>query len=350
MIKRSVVFLFFIWQTGVAVAGTVSGIPDLLGDNPSLTVPQAVLGRSCYSLEASYLDLDCNPAFLASEKKHLFRINLIGNDQLNVLNQYRLKIEDKNVVGVADSLLGQNTPLVGKAAASIWYQNDWWAVGYVPFRAGVAYLTTNSAFPQISVLAYKESEIFGKVGLYSSGDKHFQLGLQTRYVSRDYVYQQFDALDAFVDSSIVNIQHQSVLYLEPGLVYSWDDEWNPKIAWSLSNVPVIQSGTPVPGLITSDIGFSSDIAGWREMRSTIHLAVGSEYQDLFHRFSWSSIYHIDKIASASITFGIDQISLGVEGHWGPLVAGLSFRNEQVTASQWQAYNVSGFTFEVGLIL
>lgn len=326
-----------------------ASVPNLFNDNPSLTVPHMVLGRSCFSLQASKMDLNCNPAFMANEQKQQLRVNIIGNDRIRKMNDYRVMIDDKNEVGVADDLLAQRTPIVAKGAASAWYQNEWWAIGYVPIRTGVAYSVANPTFPRISVLGFRESEFFGKVGLLSSSNKRFAVGLQARYVKRDYIYQQFDAFEAFDNNNIIAINQHNILFLEPGFTYSWESSWNPTLAWSINNVALVHTGDPVYSEPLYDVGLSSNVGGWQDLRSAIHMTAGSRYKTFLHRFSWANTLNFDDVASTYLTMGMDQFALGFQGHFTLFTTGIGYKNEQISTNRWTSYNVSTYLFELGLV-
>lgn len=332
------------------IAGAnVSGVPNLFQDSPALTVPHIVQGRACYSLRASYLDLDCNPAQMATQEKRLFRANLIGNDELSTVNEYRKQLDDDDSTTVAESLLNQDSQLIAKAATSIWYQHDWWAIGIVPVRAGIAYLRRNAAYPEISVHAFKEMELFGKIGLYSSDDQNLKVGFQTRYLRREYVYQEFYALDALTDSSVVKLRHQDALYLEPGITYTWDAEWRPEFSAMLSNLAVYQRGSHMPMDPLIDFGFSSNFFQFKNFRSATHYTHDSDNSEYLRALSWSGIYDHSDLFSVQLTLGKDLFATGIEGHLGFLTLGAAYRNEQMAIDRWASQTVSSFTFEIGLV-
>ena len=339
--------LLCFWNAWAAAAAPA--VPNLFNDAPSLTVPQIVLGRSCYSLRASYLDLDCNPAFLAGEEKILFRANIVGNDRLNLVNNYRKQLNNDDTVGVAESLLQQNSQVIAKAASSFWYQHEWWAIGLVPVRAGVAYLRRNPAYPEISVNAYKELELFGKVGLFSSEDENLRVGLQTRYVNRDYIYQRFYALDAVTDPTLVKLRHQSALYLEPAMAYSWNAEWKPEVSWTVANLAVAQEGDHLPMQPIFDIGFSSNFLEIEGFRSTTHYAYNKNNPDMITALTWSGVYDYEDLFSTYLTLGKSLFGLGAEARWYALTFGVCYRTEQVLVDRWVAHTISSFTFDLGLV-
>jgi hypothetical protein len=345
-------FIFIILAFGsnaLAMKSDVEGTPNLFKDDPSLTIGHSVLGRACYSMQASYLDIDCNPAFLANQNKQIFRINLYGNDALGPLNKSYNEIKDHDRVSVAERLLNEKSMVIAKASSAIWYQQDWWAIGYVPVRAGAAYMSRNPSYPEEAVHAYKEYELFSKIGLFVSDNHNFQVGFQTRYLHRDYIYQKFYAFDALTDPNVIKIRHQTSFFLEPGLTYSWESEWQPMFAATVTNTPIYVEGDHLPFQPIIDMGVSARFPTWTQFRSSLHYTSGRPgYTELYQRFSWSGVYDFNDVASTYITLGTNQFGLGIDGHWGPIVTGLSYKTEKITLDNWTTTTVSRFTLELGL--
>lgn len=325
------------------------GIRNLFYDNSSLTLGHSILGNSCYSMRMGNLDLDCNPAFLSHSEKRQFRINLIGNDRLSKLNKYRQQLDDKDPVAMVDSLerAGHQTT---KAAASLWYQDDWWAVGFVPMRAGFTSYTRNPAYPRVSAQVFKELEIFGKVGLLSSDDNRFKVGVQTRYVRRDYIYQEFDVFDVITDRDLVDFKHEDILFVEPGVAYEWDSDWHPTLAATLMNVSVYRRGDTQDFKPLMDVGFGNTWAPVsKRFRSTTHYTHRTERANVFSRFSWSALYDFDDTATAMLTLGDNFVGLGLEGHIDSVVLGVGYKSEQISPDQWYTKQISTWLFQAGLV-
>lgn len=301
-------------------------------------------------MRASYLDLDCNPAFLADEDKTIFRANIIGNDKLWQLNKYRQQLGDNDGISVANDLLQQSKPMVAKATASLWYQHQWWAVGYIPFRAGLAYTKRNPAYPEISAQVFKESELFAKAGLFSSDDHNLRIGLQGRYVQRDYIYQQFDAFDALSDPSIVGIQHQSALYLEPGIVYSWKSNWDPAISGTYTNLPLFQKGDQLPVQPIFDVGFSSSFGDLcKNLHTTTHITTRPDVTDIYSRLTWGATYDFEEHAAVNVLLGKNQLGIGVDGHLDIFTMGISYKTEELEVDAWRAVTISTITLAAGVV-
>jgi len=334
---------------GAHAAQYVNGIPNLFNDSPSMTQGQDTLGRACYSLQASSLDLDCNPAFMADEQKTQLRINILGNDRLLQLNHYREQLNNNDQLSVANELLQQSDPLIAKASISVWFQHDWWAVGYVPFRAGFAFTQSNPAYPEISTQMYKESELFANAGLYSSDDNNFRVGLSGRYVQRNYVYQNFAVFDALADPSLVEIKHESALYLEPGVVYAWKTNWDPMFSWTYTNFPVFQTGDRLPIQPLFDFGFSSSLGDFSHaFHSALHYTSRPDAVDFFSRLSWGATYNFDERAAANLLLGTSQFGLGANGRLDFVDLGVSYKAERLQVEPGRMVTVSTLTVETGL--
>ena len=325
------------------------GIPNFQLEHPSNSLPEFILGPTCLSLMAGPMDLDCNPAFLASEKKRQFRADLSFNDKVKQVNEYREKVESGDSAGIADSILGNRDPNIAQATTSLWYQRDWFAVGYIPLRAGLATLVQNQAYPDISADVYKESEVFAKAGYQFPDDKHVRIGLQARYVQRDYFYKEFAAFDAASDPSLLAIEHQKILFLEPGVSYLFDGDWASALSGSVTNLPIYAEGsTPFQPVV--DIGFSTTPPfADGKFRTTTHITENPAIQDFFQMFRWGAIYDFETHASVSMSIAKDEFGVGVNGHIESLVLGVGYKTQQISSSDWDSSQVSTYLFEAGLV-
>jgi hypothetical protein len=331
--------------------GNDNGEGPFVREYPGLSLQQAILGPACLSLPASPLDLECNPAFLAKQEKRQLRISLVGSDQLPLVNEYRERLSTNDSIGIVNKVLNQREPLVARASAGVWYQQNWWALGFVPFRGGFASSMRNPAYPSISADIYKESELFGKVGLLTADDPNLQIGFQLRYVERTFFRRQFDLLDAIGDPAKLNIDRQRVLYLEPGLRYSFDgNSWDSTISGTLTQAGVFQDGRKSTFYPVLDLGFSTSppFAG-RKLRTTTHYSNHPDVPDLFSRFRWAAIYDFNNIATVSASIGKSVAGIALGGHIDSVVLALGWKTEDVTLDQWQAARVTTILFECGLV-
>jgi hypothetical protein len=324
------------------------GVPNYQLMRPSNTLTEMILGSTCISMPGSPLELSCNPAFLAAEEKRVFRLNVAGNDRLTKVNKYRGLLQNDDTIGIVDGLLQEKEPLLANATLSAWYQRNWWAVGVAPLRAGYASFYRNSAYPEISGSVFAEKEVFAKAGFKLPSDPNIRLGLQARYLHRDFFRRKFALLDAVTDNNLIRIEKQQVLYLEPGMSYAFNEKASNSISAMISNLAVYQSGSYQPVRPVFDIGFSSapDFADGR-LKTSTHFSNNPDIVDPFALFRAGAIYDFDDL-SVSVSFAKLDMGIGVSGHIDSLVLGLGYRTEEIAKDQWQNIQVSSWLFELGL--
>ncbi len=328
----------------------VSGVPNLRLRYPSLGLSQYILGSSCLSLRSGPMDLDCNPAYLAGADKTIFRASVAANNQVSTVNDYREQLDKGDSIGMVNSLLNQSGPMQAEATSAIWYQHDWWAVGYVPFSGGFASYVQNPAYPTVSADVFKESSLFAKAGFVSAGDENLQFGVQARYVERQFFHQQFDLLDVIGSPGSLQIQGQKVFYLEPGVNYQFDGNWESEVSATLTRVAIYQTGAQDPFSPVIDIGLTtSPPFADGHFRTTTHYSNSPEITDVLSRFTQGAIFDFGKVASVSASLGKSSVGLGVNGHYQSVELGVGWRSEDISPDQWNTVQVSTYIFEAGLV-
>ncbi len=338
--------LFLLIAPNQSAQASIQGVPSPLSNGPSLTLHQRNLDRSCFSLKAGPRDLDCNPAFLADSEKRILRFNLIGDNNVLKLDEYRDQVDRDDIIGAANDFLNDAEPVQAHASASVWYQNNWWAIGYVPVRASVSYLHRNPSYPEISAYGFQESEVFAKAGFLSTESKNIRVGVQARYVQRDFIYQKFYALDAALDPDIIELESNKALYIEPAFAFSWESDLEPTLSWVLTDLPIFQQGTEIRKHPTSDFGFSS-LTWLPNLRTTTHYH-RRQGTDFSRHLSWSAIYEFDETAAISVHTGRDISGIAFDGHISIFVAGISYRNEKFDVDSWNSSRIRSTTIELGL--
>ncbi len=352
---RALIASFILWtrlwvSSAFAASNTLYGVPNFHLMYPSNTLHEMVLGSTCLSLPGSPLELSCNPAFLATEEKRQVRANLALNDRVVEVNKYRLLLEEEDTFGLVNGLLKEKEPLIANAAISLWYQRDWWAIGVVPMRAGYASFFRNSAYPEIAGHVFAEREIFAKAGLSLASDPRVRLGLQARYNERDFFRKQFALLDAVTDNNLIRIEKQKALYLEPGLVYAFDDQARNTLSATVTNVAVYQSGSHQPVRPLFDLGFATapNFADGK-LKTSTHFTNNPEVNDPFQLFRAGVVYDFDQVASISGSIAKTELGLGVNGRIQSLILGVAYKTTEVYMDEWQSARVSTWLAELGLI-
>lgn len=333
-----------------AQAGPVPGIPNLFYDNPSLTLHHAVLGQACYSIHSGPLDLDCNPAFMAGERRQIFRLNIVANDKAGTVNTYRERLNDGSGPNIVGELTNEHDPVIAKAAGSAWYQYENWAFGVVPLRVGYAALSRNSAYPEISANVFKDLEVFGQAGWFVTDDRRFRFGLKGRYIHRDYVYQNFALFDALSNPALVSIRRLDVVYLDPGIVYTWDAAWEPTFSANVTNLPLFQNGATLPFRPSYEMGFSSKFFLFdHTFVSTTHFSGRPDIHDFFQRFTYSGFFEFEPHFNFTFSLGKNLFAAGVRGNLDSVILGIAYKTEQVSPDAWRSAQVSSIMFEAGLV-
>lgn len=351
--KKSFVFLFFAFVLGISVewpALAVQGLPNFSSEYPRTTINDFILGPVCLSLTGGPLDLSCNPAFLATETKRQFRMIGAANDHVAQLNDYRMKLRDDDATGIVNATLERREPRIARASSLIWYQRDWWALGFSPFRGGLATSVRNPAYPEMAAHVYSENEVFGKAGFIHADDPNLNIGLQLRFLQRDFFRREFALLDAVGNPALLKVEKQRILFLEPGLSYAFDSAWSSSISAALTQLPIIHDGDSPEFKPVIDIGFSTSPPFFgRRLRTSTHYNGSPDQSDIFARFRWGAVYDFDENASVSAMLGKSDFGVGASGRIDSVVVGLGWKSEEIKPDPWQNVRISTVIFEAGLV-
>ena len=332
-----------------AKADGLYGIPDFQTMHPGNTLQDMVLGSSCISMPSSPLELSCNPAMLAVETKRQVRFDVSANDKVGTVYNYSRYLGNNDTIGLVNGLLSEKEPLIANAATSAWYQRDNWAIGATPLRAGYASYYRNDAYPELAGSVYAEKEVFAKYGYQLPSDPALRLGVQTRYVERDYFNKSFDLLDAAIDNSVIAANHEKVLYVEPGVSYALNEKGSYLLSAMMSNLSVYRTGDVQSVRPVFDIGLmeAPEFAGGR-LKTSTHFSNNPDVANPWELFSQGVIYDFEKYVSLSGSLGAKTAGIGIQGHIDSLVLGLGYKSEQVDLDQWQTVRISTWLFETGL--
>lgn len=351
--KKCILFQFTALFLGVLVewpALAIQGLPNFSSENPRATINDFILGPVCLSLSGGPLDLSCNPAFLATETKRQFRMIGAANDHVAQLNEYRMKLRDDDASAIVNATLERREPRVARASSLIWYQRDWWAFGFSPFRGGLATSARNPAYPEMAAHVYSENEVFGKAGFIHKDDPNLNIGLQLRFLQRDFFRREFALLDAVGDRSLLKVEKQRILFFEPGVTYAFDNNWSSSISATLTQLPLIHDGDSFELKPVLDIGFSTSPPFFgRRLRTSTHYNGSPDQSDIFARFRWGAVYDFDKDASVSAMLGKSDFGVGASGRIDSVVLGLGWKSEEIKPDPWQNVRISTFILEAGLV-
>jgi hypothetical protein len=240
--------------------------------------------------------------------------------------------------------------LLAKAVGSVWFQHEWWAVGYTPLRVGLASFIRNPAYPEITAHIFKESEIFARAGFVATEEPNFHFGVELKYLDRDFFRNRFALLDARSAPDLLKIEKHRAFHVNPGISYDFEGAWASAVSLALTNVRVWQEGASIPFTPVLDVGFmtSPPFAGGK-LKTTTHFTNHPDIPDLFSRFRWAAIYDWTDVLSVSAMLGKSSAGLGVNGHIDSVVLGAGIKTEEITPDQWQSERVSTVLLELGLV-
>ena len=349
-----VIGLFFILVFGSAQSfalDSVTAVPNQFYQRGFLTLEDTVLGSTCYSIKATTNSLDCNPALLHYDQKRQFRFNLLVDKRTEDLIDYAQKIDDDDVGGLINQITDENRATASKIAASLWYQRDWWAVGYSPLRVKHASNIMNPAYPQLAVSLVKESEVFLKGGVGFAEIDGLSVGLSVRYLSQEYVHRQEDLFDVIADPNLAKIEKNDLITLEPGLAYKFNsDAWKPVLSVVMTHLDVFASNKSYKKLTPgAEVGFSStpEFASGRLQMST-HYSVNEPNVQAFKRLRWGARYDFDGNLSVIGNITKGDYGVGVQGALDSVILGAAYKNEELDYARWNSKASETFMAELGL--
>ncbi len=339
-------------MSGISHASSLRSIPNFFYEYPSSSLEDLVLGRTCLSLHPTKLGLACNPAYLAGSEKHQLRLNALFDSNLPKALAYNDEVKDRDYVGVVRRLVDQRSPVVTRDSASAWYQRNNWAVIATPMRVGFATSVENPAYPEVATQIYRESELSGKMGFHVAEDPALKLGLQARFVQRQYIYQDFDVTSALADPTIVQFHKENIFFLEPGMTYQWENSWDPMISATLTNMRVAGSGARSNTTPIFDIGTSTRPAFLnKRLQTSLHFSSRSDIFDWGRRLRWGGLYEFDGANDIALSFSIaaGEYALGISGHIDSVVLGFAYKYENLSLSDWNKATVSSGIVQLGLV-
>jgi hypothetical protein len=296
------------------------------------------------------MGLSCNPAALADENRSQLRMNLVFDDNFKDTVDSAREVDKKDKAELLDIIFEHRDTLVTNARAGLWYQNDWWAVSLTPVRAGLITKTTNPAYPQVDAIAVKETELLFRGGLYLENDSNFRVGLDARFVNREFVDKKFDLTEATSNPDIIEIQEGRQFYLEPAFIYGFDSAWKSELSVAVTNWAAYSSGTKPEGRTIFDIGLASvpDFIDGK-FRSTVHFTTVPGIEDWADRLRWSGIFEFSDMLSSSFTLAGHEQGLGFLGRLDSVVLGAGVKNEKIKTSSGPSEDVHSLIFELGLV-
>jgi len=326
------------------------GIYNSFYNNGAFTVEEKILGRSCYSLNSSSLGYNCNPAFLADDDKNNLRLNILTDPAVKDVMDYRANLRNHDYLGLIQKL-DNNTKklLVSSASSNIWYQYDWWSLSYTPLRTHVFNYVRNPALTEITSHISLEREVMFRTAGVFTEHPNFRIGSNLRYVSADFVRQQFRIIDVIANPQIIEILHQETLYFEPGMAYSFHGKSSPTLSATLTDLALFKKGDSKDTNLAVELGFMTHFYPFdNHFRSSLHFTSRSDLNNFSERLRWSGIYDFSSDYSFNFTLNATEYGIGFLGRWNSLTFGIGHLSQKLNfKGQSLAWN-SSLIGELGL--
>ncbi len=339
----------FIFIGSIANAEVASTFRNLHYDSSTSSIENFILGRTCYSLRASELSLNCNPALLANETKHVISLGVNIDSRAREAANYQKDLENNNPFAVTDRLLETSKPFLIAESATAWWQHEWFAFSLVPARLQVISVVTNPAYPVVTAHALYQREVDAQAGLFVGPDPRFRVGLNLRYVENYEFRDQFAFLDVVSGAKKLAIEQSKLVYAEPAVTYRWDSSWSPEVSLVLTQLQVYNSGDIDQRRLKPELGYatSPDFLEDR-LRTSIHFTARPDVRRFAEHFRFGGIYEFTSNLSASVTLAGDEYGLGAMAKLGPLGLGAGIKTELISNEQTEPVRVTTGLFQLSL--
>jgi hypothetical protein len=234
-------------KTVALIAVLITALFLTAGKARALQVPRSValgnsdfssrsLGATCFGMDAITNGLPCNPAFAAKERESRFQAEFFFGNNVSYISEVTDLLDGSGNPETVTRLFSQKSSSEMEARIEASYLRETWGVAFSPYRLFYYSLIRNSALPVVTVYAGQEQILTGQLASFAQND--FYWGLQLRAVDRRFILSEFTLTDALASggSKYFETQNQRALYIEPGFLYSFEDQpWKPQAGVTLKN-------------------------------------------------------------------------------------------------------------------
>lgn len=236
MSLKRFIFILLIYS-GRVPAGT---LPVALQEGNSRFLSRA-LGTACYTLDSVQRGLPCNPAFVAKERAPRFDGDFVLGTQAAYLQEAENILHGRASEAQVADFFSHRETIEAEASLEFSFQTPKWGVAWEPYRLIAVTRFENPALPMVDIVIAEERTIKAQIASYMQDN--FYAGLQVRYTQVRFIGDYFSLSDAFAGDreQLWTPETQDLVYLEPGLVYAWEDVvWQPQISvmfaqWGVSS-------------------------------------------------------------------------------------------------------------------
>jgi hypothetical protein len=307
------------------------------------------LGNTCFSFDIGADTLPCNPAFMAMHNDQQFKVDLFGGNNFSHLSDAVALVQGTGQQSNVQTLFSAQSNSEFDAGVEAAYLNHNFGFAYEPFRVDYYSVFRNPALPQVTLFASVESQIRMQLASMSAND--FYIGVQLRYLDRQYIASQFFLTDLLAENgqNILNPQEQQYYFVEPGLVYApKSDYWNPQVSFNLINwglhVDPNSMTDPVP---EAHLGFAiSPQVGWGRWGWAVDTNWNQNIVNPIDAFTLGSYYKMG-ILKAFGNISTTTSGVGFTVLYDHLNLGLSYTSAQVVLDPYDTILSQRVYFMIG---
>lgn len=279
------------------------------------------LANACLSLVELPDSLACNPAVVSlGTKSDLSAEGLISNGYSAIKNTQTL-LDGKLNQEVVETLFQRNSEIQIEGNTDVHFRSPYLTGRYVPLSIKGFTVVRNQANPDIEIQALQESGFTFQTGHLIYGNLYG--GIQTRFLSRTYINQQFKLVDLGTQDGkdLLQPKKQNLTYIEPGLFMPFESvSWSPKFSLFLANAGIIDhydSQLNPPPELQGGFSVTPPLRWGRLDLSLDYKRLSLTDQNFTDKIHLGSLYH----------FGALYLSTGID-HYGSS-AGLFYSLEKI---------------------
>lgn len=330
------VFLFF---CSVASADV---LPSALRDGSTRFLSRS-LGSACYTIDSVQRGLPCNPASIAKDRKPRFDADFFVGTNVEYLKEAEDLLRGTDDQNTVAKFFSRRESIDAELSVEASFLAPKWGLSIEPYRLVAVTRFENPALPMVDMIVAEEQSIKGQIASYAH--ENFYAGLQARYTHVRFIGQYFALSEAVAgdNKDLLAAQTQDILYLEPGVMYAWEDTvWQPQISamlahWGISDHKTEQYPIQPEGLL----GFSlKPVVPLGLLELGLQFQINSQTENARDAFRGALAYHL----------GILQVVLSLSEYDHSAGFLISYKNFTTGLSYWDEKDNRGVFIQFGATL
>lgn len=198
------------------------------------------LSAACFGMDTLVDGLPCNPAITAKERHPQFQTQFFFGNNVSYVRDVSHLLDGNGDPETVERLFNQKYSSEAEANIQASFLHETWGLSYSPVRLFYYSLIRNSALPVITLFTGQEQSLSGQIASFAQDNLYW--GVQLRAVDRKFLLSEFTLTDALASqgSQYFAINTQRALYIEPGLLYAFEDRaWKPQVGLTIKNAGIV---------------------------------------------------------------------------------------------------------------